>query len=324
MELVRVTEAAALASGRHQGRGDKEAVLETAAEAMVEALGAVNMDGELVVVVNQSEGITAAFQRGARFGQGAGPAGRQTLGPQVDLAAGPIDGVSLVSRGLPGAITVVAACERGLLQVPRSPYMRKIMVGARATGAIDIDDSVENNLHRIAFASDMRVSDLTVVLLDRPRHQALVEETRAAGARVSLISDGEVASAVMAALDDSGVDVVLGIGSVEDTILAACALRCLGGELQAKPWARGSQDAEQLVDQGVDFRQVFTVADLAGGAEVVFAATGVTDGLLLQGVRYHDRWAESESLVMRSQSGSLRRISTRHHYALSQKSRPVH
>jgi fructose-1,6-bisphosphatase II len=313
---VRVTEAAALASGRHMGRGDKEAIVQTAADAMLEALQAVNMDGELAVLVNQSESA-AGIQRGARYGQG--------LGPLVDLAAGPLDGVSLVSRGLPGAIAVIAACERGSMHLPASMHMSKILVGARARGAIDVDDSVENNLRRIAFASDMRVSDLTVVLLDRPRHQALVQETRAAGARVSLISDGEVGAAVMAALDDSGVDVVLGIGSAEDTALAACALKCLGGELQAKPWARSTEDAEQLRAMGVDLARVHHIDDFAGGEEVVFAATGVTDGLLLQGVRYHDRWAESESLVMRSQSGSLRRISTRHHYAMSQqKSRPVH
>ncbi|HEV3230862.1 MAG TPA: fructose-bisphosphatase class II family protein, partial [Candidatus Dormibacteraeota bacterium] len=277
---------------------------------------AVNMDGELTVVVNQWEGVSAAFQRGSRFGQG--------FGPPVDLAAGPLDGVSLVSRGLPGAIAVIAAAERGSLHLPASLYMRKIMVGARARGAIDIDDSVENNLRRVAFASDMRISDLTVVLLDRPRHQSLVEETRAAGARVSLVSDGEVAAAVMAALDDSGVDVVLGIGSAEDATLAACALKCLGGELQAIPWARSEEQAAELTAMGVDLERRYSIDDLAGGDEVVFAATGVTDGLLLQGVRYHDRWAESQSLVMRSQSGSLRRISTRHHYALSQKTRPVH
>jgi fructose-1,6-bisphosphatase II len=186
-------------------------------------------------------------------------------------------------------------------------------------------DSVENNLKRVAFAKDMRVADLTVVILDRPRHQQLLEEARAAGARVSLISDGEVAAAVMVAMDDSGVDVVLGIGGAEDTTIAACALKCLGGELVARPWLRTPEEADRLAAAGVDPHRVFGIDDLAGGEEVVFAATGVTDGLLLRGVRYHDRWAESESLVMRSQSGSLRRINTKHHFALSQeRSRTVH
>ncbi|MHB8510400.1 MAG: class II fructose-bisphosphatase [Candidatus Dormibacteria bacterium] len=310
MELVRVTEAAALASGRHMGRGDKDAVLRSAAEAMEQALGNVNMDADLCVIVNRWEGPGSAFERGNHFGQGAGP--------RVDLAAGPLDGVSLVTRGLTGAIAVIAASDRGSMHLPQSVYLQKIMVGARARGAIDIQDSVENNLRRVAFAAELRVSDLNVVLLDRPRHQQLVEETRAAGARVSLISDGEVAAAVRSAMDDSGVDVVLGIGSAEDATLAACALKCLGGELQAKPWLRNEEESRDLVERGIDPERVFTIDDIAGGDEVVFAATGVTDGLLLQGVRYHDRWAESQSLVMRSQSGSLRRISTRHHYALSQ------
>jgi fructose-1,6-bisphosphatase II len=316
MELVRVTEAAALASGRHMGRGDKAEVMRSAAEAMQQALGAVNMDADLKVITS-SEGGEVLGLAGGRFGQG--------LGPRVDLATGPLDGVSLVARGLPGAIAVIAATEHDAMHLPGSLYLEKMAVGAQARGAIDIADNVENNLNRVAFAKDMRVADLTVVILDRPRHQSLLEEARAAGARVSLITDGEVAAAVMAALDDSGVDVVLGIGGAEDTTIAACALKCLGGELVARPWLRTPEEASTLEAAGVDPHRVFNIDDLAGGEEVVFAATGVTDGLLLRGVRYHDRWAESESLVMRSQSGSLRRISTKHHYAISQeRSRPVH
>ena len=316
MELVRVTEAAALASGRFMGRGDKDSVLRAAAEAMEQALAAVNMDAEMVVVVGNSD-ASHALSLGAAFGQG--------FGPRVDLAAGPLDGASLVARGLPGALAVVAACEHDRMHLPGSVYLDKIAVGAPARGAIDIGDSVENNLKRIAFAKDMRMSDLTVVILDRPRHQQLMEETRNTGARVSLVSDGEVAAAVMAALEDSGVDVVLGTGSAEDATIAACALKCLGGELQARAWLRTAEEATEMEAIGLDPGRVFTIEDLAGGDEVVFAATGVTDGLLLRGVRYHDRWAESESLVMRSQSGSVRRISTRHHYALSQdRGRRIH
>src|SRR5439155_16922253 len=254
--------------------------------------------------------------QGHRYGHGQGP--------EVDLAAGPLDGVSLVSRGLPGAIAMIAATERGRIVLPGSPYLEKIAVGARGRGAVDIADSVENNLKRIAFAKEVRVSDLTVVILDRPRHQHLLEETRQAGARVSLISDGEVAAALMVALEDSGFDVVMGMGGAEDTTIAACALKCLGGELQARPWLRTPEEERELMEGGVDPHQVFSIEDLAGGEEVVFAVTGVTDGLLLRGGQSFDRWAESESLVMRSQSGTLRQITTKHHYALARElGRPV-
>jgi fructose-1,6-bisphosphatase II len=198
---------------------------------------------------------------------------------------------------------------------PNGILLEKIAVGAAARGAVDITESVENNLNRIAFAKQVRVTDLTLVILDRPRNQTMLEEARRAGARVSTISDGEVAAAVRVALEDSGVDVVMGIGGTEDATIAACALKCLGGELVARPWVRNDDEAEQMQAAGVDPRQAFTTEDLAGGDDVIFAATGVTDGLLLQGVRYHDRWAESDSLVIRSQSGTLRRISTKHHLA---------
>ena len=305
MELVRVTEAAALACGRQMGRGDTEAIRSIAAEAMGEALGSVNMDAEIRVVVGSARD-GGGLVLGRRCGQG--------IGPSVDLAAGPLDGVSLVARGLTGAMAVIAATERDSMHLPPAGILlEKIAVGAMARGAVDINDSVENNLNRIAFAKQMRVSDLTLVILDRPRNQLLLEEARRAGARVSTISDGEVAAAVRVALEDSGVDVVMGIGGTEDATIAACALKCLGGELVARPWVRNEDEEQQMRAAGVDPMQAFTTDDLAGGNEVIFAATGVTDGLLLKGVRYHDRWAESDSLVMRSQSGTVRRISTQHH-----------
>jgi fructose-1,6-bisphosphatase II len=317
MELVRVTEAAALACGRQMGRGDGEEIRRSAAEAMGQALGSVNMDAEIRVVVGSArEGENLA--PGLRCGQG--------LGPRVDLAAGPLDGVSLVARGLTGAMAVIAATDRDAMHLPPNGILlEKIAVGAAARGAVDINESVENNLNRIAFAKRMRVSDLTLVILDRPRNQLLLEEARRAGARVSMISDGEVAAAIRVALEDSGVDVVMGIGGTEDATIAACALKCLGGELMARPWVRNQEEADEMRAAGVEPTQVFTTEDLAGGEEVVFAATGVTDGLLLRGVAYHDRWAESDSLVIRSQSGTLRRISTKHHLATAhiEGSRPV-
>jgi fructose-1,6-bisphosphatase II len=308
MELVRVTEAAALASGRYMGRGDPEEIRRAAADAMGQALGMVNMDADIVVVVGAAQAGESLLS-GARHGQGQGP--------RVDLAAGPLDGVSLVARGLTGAMAVLAVTEHGQMRLPSSLLLEKIAVGPRAAGAVDITESVENNLNRIAFAKDARVSDLTVVILDRPRHQQLLEEARDAGARVSLISDGEVSAAIRVAMEDSGVDVVMGIGGAEDATIAACALKCLGGELVARPWLRSPEEPIQLEAAGVDPRQVLKVSDLAGGDEVVFAATGVTDGLLLRGVHYHEGWAESQSLVMRSASGTLRKIETKHHYASS-------
>jgi fructose-1,6-bisphosphatase II len=214
-------------------------------------------------------------------------------------------------------MAVVAATEHQQMRVPGSLLLEKIAVGPMARGAVDINESVENNLNRIAFAKDVRVGDLTVVILDRPRHQQMLEEVRQAGARVSLISDGEVSAAIRVAMEDSGVDVAMGIGGAEDATIAACALKCLGGELIAKPWLRNSEEEETLRAAGVDLQRVITTEDLAGGAEVVFAATGVTDGLLLRGVHYYDGWAESQSLVMRSASGTLRKIETKHHFALA-------
>jgi fructose-1,6-bisphosphatase II len=204
------------------------------------------------------------------------------------------------------------------MQLPGSLLLEKMIVGPRAAGALDVSESVENNLNRVAFAKQVRVSDLTVVILDRPRHQQLLEEARQAGARVSLISDGEVSAAIRVAMESSGVDVVMGIGGAEDATMAACALKCLSGELVARPWLRTPEDAAELEAAGVDPHGVLTVDDLAGGDEVVFTATGVTDGLLLRGVHYHDGWAESQSLVMRSASGTIRKIETQHHYALAQ------
>jgi fructose-1,6-bisphosphatase II len=308
MELVRVTEAAALASGRLMGRGDQEEVRRSAAEAMGHALRGVNMDADIVVVVGTPQ-PGEDLVSGLRCGYGAGP--------RVDLAAGPLDGVSLVARGLTGAMAVLAATEHGQMQLPGSLLLEKIAVGPRAAGAIDITESVENNLNRVAFAKQVRVSDLTVVMLDRPRHQQLLEEAREAGARVTLISDGEVSAAIRVAMEGSGVDVVMGIGGAEDATIAACALKCLAGELVARPWLRTPDDAADLETAGVDPHRVLTIADLAGGDESVFAATGVTDGLLLRGVHYHDGWAESQSLVMRSASGTVRKIETKHHYALA-------
>src|ERR1700716_261171 len=256
MELVRVTEAAALASGRFMGRGDQEEVRRSAADAMYLALRMGNMGANIVVVVGSPQ-PGEALAAGLAAGQGQGP--------QVDLAIGPLDGVSLVTRGLTGAMAVVAATEHEQMRVPGILLLEKIAVGPHARGAVDINDSVENNLNRVAFAKHVRVSDLAVVILDRPRHQQILEEARRAGRRGSLISDGEVSAAIRVAMEDSGVDVVMGIGGAEDATIAACALKCLGGQLVAKPWARNPEEADQLAAAGVDMQRVITTQDLAGG-----------------------------------------------------------
>lgn len=305
LELLRATEAAALAVGRWLGRGDKAGTRDAAQQAMAEALAAMPFDGRIVVGPDDPAGPLAS---GRRIG-----AGRE----RIDLAVIPVDGVSLVSRGLTQALSIAAAAEPGgIRQPPPVAYMHKIAVGPAARGSIDITDTPENNLRRIAFAMDVHVRDLTVVMLDRPRHQALMERVREMGARIALISDGDVGAAIMAAVEGSGVDVMLGAGGTREAVLAACALRCLGGELQCRPWVRHEDEAVAVRAAGYDPDAPMNMTDLVPGNEVAVAVTGVTGGGLLRGVLYHKWWAETHSLVMRARSGTIREISTRHHVAL--------
>lgn len=241
--------------------------------------------------------------------------------PQVDVAVDPIDGTTLLSKGLPNAISVVAmAGGRGsLYDAKHVAYMKKIATGAEAAGSFDINDTVAANLQHIARAKRMRVSALTVVILDRPRHEDLISEVRETGARIKLISDGDVAGAVMTAIDGTGLDVLMGIGGSPEAVLAACALKCLGGEIQCRLYARNPQEQETAEAAGARFDQVLNIDELVRSDDVFFAATGITDGELLQGVKYHMNWAETESLVTRSRSGTVRRISARHHWAYKQR-----
>jgi fructose-1,6-bisphosphatase II len=223
-----------------------------------------------------------------------------------------------VAKGLPNAVSVIATAEPGsLVRAPLGLYADKIAVGRQARGSIDVTDSVEHNLQRVAFAKELQVSDLTVVMLDRPRHEALMEQVRQTGARITLISDGDIAAAIMAALEGTGIDVMMGVGGLQEAVLAACALKCLGGDLQCRLWLRSKEDEERAVQAGLDkLRNPHSVDDLVRGEDVAFAATGVTDGEFLHGVIYHHYWAETESMVFRSQSGTIRHLNTRHHVAL--------
>jgi fructose-1,6-bisphosphatase II len=304
LELLRATEAAALTVGRWLGRGDKAGTRDAGQQSMEESLSSMPFDARVVI---GPDAPGSSLMPGRRIG-----AGRE----HIDLAVLPVDGVSLVARGLTQALSIAASAEPGgIVQPPPVAYMHKIAVGPKARGSIDITDTPENNLRRIAFAMDVRVNDLTVAMLDRPRHQALLERVREMGARVALISDGDVGAAIMAAVSGSGVDVMLGAGGTGEAVLAACALRCLGGELQCRPWVRHEEEAAAIVAAGFDPEAAMSMDRLVPGSDVSVAVTGITGGGLLRGVLYHAWWAETQSMVMRARSGTVREISTKHHVA---------
>jgi fructose-1,6-bisphosphatase II len=304
MELVRVTEAAALAAGRWMGRGDKAGVDKAAVDAMRLVLSTVQMDG--VVVIGEGEKDEAPMlYNGEELGAG--------VPPGVDIAVDPIDGTRLTSLGLPGALSVVAMAERGTMCAPgHIVYMNKIAVGPEAKGVIDIDLSVAENLHRVAEAKDRDINDLTVVVLDRPRHEQLIHEVREAGARIKLIPDGDIAGGLMTAFEDTGMDVLMGIGGSPEAVITACGLKCMGGEIQCKLWPRNEAERRWAEGAGLDINRMLTIDDLVSGDNVFFAATGVTDGELLEGVKYFGSGAKTSSIVMRSRSGTVRRIEATH------------
>jgi fructose-1,6-bisphosphatase II len=305
LELLRATEAAALSVGRWLGRGDKSGTRDAGQTVMEEALISMPFDGRVVI---GPEGGNSNLAPGRRIGVGR---------DRIDLAIIPVDGVSLVARGLSQALSIAAAAEPGgILSPPPVAYMHKIAVGPAAKGAVDIADTPENNLRRIAFAMEVQVQDLTVMMLDRPRHQALLERVRSLGARVALISDGDVGAAMMAAWPGSGIDVMIGSGGTQEAIVAACVMRCLGGELHCRPWVRHEEEAAAVRAAGFDPEESISMERLVPGRQVSIAATGISGGGILRGVQYHDWWGETHSLVMRAQSGTVREILTKHHVAL--------
>ncbi|WP_279107351.1 class II fructose-bisphosphatase [Gordonia paraffinivorans] len=304
MELVRVTEAAALAAGRWVGRGDKNSGDGAAVDAMRQLLSTVSMRG--VVVIGEGEKDEAPMlYNGEEVGNDEGP--------ECDVAVDPIDGTTLMAEGRPNSISVIAVSERGTMYDPSAVfYMEKIAVGPEAKGAIDINASVEWNINSVAKAKGIDVSDLTVVILDRPRHADLIAEIRAAGAKIRLISDGDVAGAVAAADDYSTVDMLMGIGGTPEGIIAAVAMKCMGGEIQGKLWPRNEEERQKAIDAGHDLDRALTTEDLVRGENCFFCATGVTNGDMLRGVTYRPNGATTRSLVMRSKSGTVRRIESVH------------
>jgi fructose-1,6-bisphosphatase II len=305
LELVRATEAAAMAAARHLGRGDKELVDQAAVDAMRPVLGTIAMNG--VVVIGEGEKDNAPMlYNGERVGDGSPP--------EVDIAVDPVDGTTLTAKSLPNAIAVVALAERGTMFDPGPcVYMEKLAVGRDAAGAVDFQAPVEENLRRIAAAKGTAVEELTVCILDRPRHQEeLVGRVRATGARIKFLLDGDVAGAIMAAREGTGVDVLVGIGGTPEGVITACAMKCLNGALFGRLWPRDDRERRAALDAGYDLDKVLTVDDLVAGVNVFFAATGVTDGELLQGVRFEHREVVTQSLSMRSRSGAVRLVETRH------------
>ncbi|HEY31481.1 MAG TPA: class II fructose-bisphosphatase [Dehalococcoidia bacterium] len=306
MELVRVTEAAAMAAARHLGRGDKNLVDGAAVAAMRQTLGYVRMDG-IVVVVEGEKDEAPMLYIGERIGDGSAP--------QADIAVDPIDGTTLVARGLPGALSVLALSARGTMNYPRQFfYMNKIVTGHEAKDLIDIDAPVAENIRNIARAKRRSVAEITVVVLDRPRHEQIISEIQQIGARVKLISDGDVAASIDAAMPETEVDVLMGIGGTTEGVLSAAAIHCIGGGIQCKAWPRDEDEREAAIVSGVDVDKIYKAEDLINSEDVFFAATGVSSGELLKGVRYFSGGAHTQSLVMRSRSGTVRWIDSLHDF----------
>ena len=304
MELVRVTEAAAMAAGRWVGRGDKDGADGVAVNAMRALIGTVGMDG--VVVIGEGEKDNAPMlYNGERVGDGTGPA--------CDVAVDPIDGTTLTAKGMSNAVAVMAVSPRGSMYDPSAVfYMEKLVTGPEAADAVDIRLPVAENIRLIAKAKGSSRDDITVVVLDRPRHDQLVDEIRATGARIKFITDGDVAGAIMAARPDTGVDLLLGVGGTPEGIIAACAMKSVGGVIQGRLWPVDEAERERALDAGHDLTRVLSTDDLVSGDDCFFVATGITDGELLRGVRYAHGGAKTHSLVMRSRSGTIRSIISEH------------
>jgi fructose-1,6-bisphosphatase II len=308
LELVRVTEAAALAAARLMGRGDKPAADKAAVDAMRLVLNSIEMNG--VIVIGEGEKDEAPMlYNGENVGADEGH------GPQVDIAVDPIDGTRLLAFGNLNSISTVAIAPRGTMFDP-GPffYMNKIAVGPEAKGVIDIEKPISDNLRAIAKAKGKELEDLTCIILDRPRHNDMVAEMRKVGVRIRMIPDGDVAAALMTAWGDSGIDALFGIGGTPEGVLSACAMRAMGGELQGKLYARNDDEMQRGEEMGYDFHKVLTMADLVSSEDVFFAATGITDGELLDGVKYFGEGARTDSLVVRGLTGTVRKITATHRW----------
>ena len=304
MELVRLTEAAAMAAGRWVGRGDKNGADGAAVNAMRALIGTVDMNG--IVVIGEGEKDDAPMlYNGERVGSGNGP--------EVDVAVDPIDGTTLCAKGMSNALAVMAVAPRGSMFDPSAVfYMEKLVTGPEAADVVDITAPVAENIRRVAKAKSEDAEDVTVCILDRPRHEGIVREIRDAGARIKFISDGDVAGAIMAAREGTGIDLLLGIGGTPEGIITACAIKTMGGVIQAKLWPTDDAERAKAIDAGHDLDRVLSTDELVSGDDVFFVATGITDGEMLRGVRYKGGGATTHSLVMRSRSGTMRLIASEH------------
>jgi fructose-1,6-bisphosphatase II len=304
LELVRVTEAAAMAAGRWVGRGDKNSGDGAAVDAMRKLIGTVSMRGTVVIGEGEKDNAPMLYN-GEQVGDGTGP--------ECDVAVDPIDGTTMMAKGMPNSVAVIAVAERGSMFDPSAVfYMEKIATGPEAADVIDINLSTGDNIRRVAKAKGVHPENVTVCILDRPRHVQLVREVLESGARVRYMSDGDVAGAITAARTGTGVDLLLGVGGTPEGIIAAAALTCMGGGMQAKLWPQGDDERQRAIDAGHDLDRVLTTAELVNGQDIFFCATGITDGDLLRGVRYHDDSIQTESIVMRSKSGTIRVVDSVH------------
>ena len=302
LELVRVTETAAIAASKWVGRGDKDGADQAAVDAMRKMISTVSMQGIVVIGEGEKDDAPMLFN-GESVGDGTGLA--------VDVAVDPVDGTTLTAKGMANAISVIALAERGAMFDPSAVfYMEKLVTGPEAAGVIDITAPVKVNLQKVAKAKHVDISSLTVVVLDRPRHDLLVKDIREAGARIKFITDGDVAGAVEAARSNTGIDLLMGIGGTPEGIISACAMKCLGGEIQGRLMPRSDEERERAKAQGLDLNRVFTTNDLVKGDDVFFAATGITDGELLRGVRYGENYFTTNSIVMRGKTKTIRVITT--------------
>jgi fructose-1,6-bisphosphatase II len=304
MELVRVTEAAAMAAGHWVGRGDKNGADGVAVNAMRTLISTVSMDGTVVIGEGEKDHAPMLYN-GEKVGSGSGP--------ECDVAVDPIDGTTLTAKGMTNAISVLAVSPRGSMYDPSAVfYMEKLVTGPEAAAVVDIRYPVSENIHQVAKAKGSAPEDVTVVLLDRPRHEELAREIRDTGARIKFITDGDVAGAIMAARPDTGVDLLLGVGGTPEGIIAACAMKCMEGVIQGRLWPTDDDERQRAIDAGHDLDRVLYTDDLVSGDDCFFVATGITDGELMKGVRYRAGGASTHSLVMRSRSGTIRQIISEH------------
>ncbi|MDX2344169.1 MAG: class II fructose-bisphosphatase [Acidimicrobiia bacterium] len=304
LELVRVTEVAAIAAARYQGRGDKEAVDQAAVDAMRQVLSTIDMDGIVVIGEGEKDEAPMLFN-GEVVGNGKPPL--------VDVAVDPVDGTRLTARGMPGSLAVIALAPRGTMYAPGSlVYMDKIAVGPEAAGKVDIEAPVAHNLAEVAKAIGKPIGDVTAIILDRPRNEPFVTAVREAGARIALIGDGDISGSISTAKADSGIDILLGVGGSPEAVTSACAMAALDGEIQCKLWPRDDSEREFAKQEGLDLNQVLTTRDLVNSDNTFFAATGVTSGELLDGVRFGSKHVFTNSLVLRSKTGTARYMNAIH------------